>query len=136
MPRQLETPETPEAWCHRVQHLLRILRDHQKHNETVLDDVFYQTVSFFNDNFNFDADSEDAEKLSKKEISAYKKANKTMKKLSKQIVKTQTKETAPYIEFFEAMVVTMPPAKTCVDCGIHFHPTENVEKRSHCLSCM
>jgi hypothetical protein len=136
MPRQLETPSTPEAWCHRVQHLLRTLRDHQKYNENVLDDVFYQTVSFFNDNFNFDADSEDAEKLSKKEISAYKKANKTMKKLSKQIVKTQTKETAPYIEFFEAMVVTMPPAKTCVDCGIHFHPTEHPEKRSHCLSCM
>jgi hypothetical protein len=136
MPRQLETPETPEAWCHRVQHLLRTLRDHQKHNETLLDDVFFQTVSYFKDNFDFEAEPEDVNEQTKKSINAYKKANKTMKKLSKQIVKTQTKETAPYIEFFEAMIVTMPPAKTCVDCGIHFHPTENAEKRSYCLSCM
>ena len=132
MPRHFEVPETPEAWCHRVQQLLKTLRDHKKHNETLLDDIFFQTVSYFKDNFDFDAEPENAETKTKE----YVKACKTMSKTCKQIMKKNPKEPDVFIEFFEAMIVTMPPAKTCVDCGIHFHPSEHFERRTHCLSCM
>lgn len=128
MPRMFRTMTTPEEHSSAVEMLLDVLRVHRKHKEEILDSVFLDTVNYYIKEFDMT--------LRQEGDATFNGAMETLQKTSKKITKTKSTNPAHYIVFFEAMVVVMPPAKTCADCKMPFHPHEDVAKRTRCVYCM
>lgn len=128
MPRNVRKLTTPEEHSSAVEMLLDVLRAHRKHKEEILDSVFMDTVKYYVDEFDMTLRNETDKNFNT--------AMEIIEKTSTTIMTTKPTNPAPYIVFFEAMVSVMPPAKTCADCKMPFHPHENVDKRKRCVYCM
>ena len=117
--RKPVVPDHPEDRMSEMEHLLVVLRTHQKHKEFLLDPVFYERVTLLRPMMD--------------ELPGYE----TAKEAGDLILQTKPNHPILYVQFFEAVVKKFEfPAKVCRECGIKFHPLENADKRSYCRCCM
>lgn len=128
MPRNFRKLTTPEEHSSAVEMLLGVLRVHREHKDDILDSVFLDTVKYYVGEFDM-ALRQDGDKN-------FNAAMEIIQKTSTTIINTKPTNPVPYIVFFEAMVSVMPPAKTCADCKMPFHPHADVDKRRRCVYCM
>lgn len=117
--RKPVVPDHPEDRMTEIEHLLIVLRTHQKHKEFLLDPVFYERVELLRPMMD--------------ELPGYD----TGKEAGDLILQTKPNHPILYIQFFEVVVKKFEyPAKVCRECGVKFHPLENADKRSYCRGCM
>lgn len=117
--RKPVVPDHPEDRMSEIEHLLVVLRTHQKHKELLLDPVFYERVELLRPMMDKFPEYE------------------TGREAGDLILQTKPTHPILYIQFFEAIAKKFEfPAKVCRECHMKFHPIENPEKRSYCRTCM
>lgn len=109
-------PTDPEDRMNEIEHLLVVLRTHQKHKEHILDDIFLERTRLFMEFPDLPDRAKEAGDL---------------------ILQTQPTHPILYVQFFEAVTKTFnTPAKICKDCKLKFYPILKAETRNYCRCCM
>lgn len=119
MSRHYRFPHVPsdaEDRMTELEHLLVVLRTHQKHKEHILDDIFLARVQLFMEFPDLPPRAVEAGEL---------------------ILQTRPTHPILYIQFFEAVTKSFDtPSKICKDCKVKFYPILKAETRNYCRSCM